>query len=75
MILNTDRDAISVALKTCNMITPQTARIIRIRNTLEVHRVLVSPALLDEVKASKNLSIAGLQAPMKFDPSGRLTDY
>lgn len=75
MILNTDRDAICVALKTCNLITPETARIVRIRNTLELHRVWVSPALLDNVERNDNLSCAGEQQPMQFDSSGRLCPF
>lgn len=72
MVLNSDHDAIVVALKTCNLITPETARIVRIRNTLEIQRIWVSPALLPHVKASDRLSVAGPQRPMAFDATGRL---
>jgi len=72
MILNSDRDAICVALKTCNLITPQTARIVRIRNTLELHKIWVSPALLDQVGLSDDLSVAGPEQPMRFDDADRL---
>jgi hypothetical protein len=75
MILNTDRDAICVALKTCNLITPETAKIVRIRNTLELHRVWVSPALLEHVASSDVLSIVGEQQSMQFDSSGKLCAY
>ncbi|MFY0681670.1 MAG: DUF2088 domain-containing protein [Thalassovita sp.] len=73
MILNSDRDAITVALKTCNRITPETARIVRIKNTLEVHRVEISPALLPIVEASPRLSLAGEPAAMPFDAHGNLS--
>ncbi len=73
MVLETDHDAIVVALKTCNLVTPQTARIVRIKNTLEIHRIWVSPALLDHVQASETLSIAGLASGMVFDAAGRLS--
>lgn len=72
LILNTDQEAIAVALKTCNRITPETVRIVRIVNTLELHRLWVSPALLAEVDGNENLSVAGAEAPMPFDVSGRL---
>ena len=72
MILNTDHDAIGIAVRTCNGTTPSTARIVRIRNTLELHRIWVSPALLDEVSADPKLAIAGAEAPMQFDGSGAL---
>lgn len=72
MILNSDHDAICVALKTCNRITPETARIVRIKNTLEVHRVEVSPALLPVVETSDHLSQAGAPKPIEFDEYGYL---
>ena len=72
LIMNSDKEAIAVALKTCNRITPETARIVRIKNTLELHRVWISPALLEAVKDNENLSIAGAEAAMLFDASGRL---
>ncbi len=72
MVLNSDHDAIVVALKTCNLITPETARIVRIKNTLEIQRVWISPALLSHVEASERLSVAGAGRPMEFDATGRL---
>jgi len=74
MILNTDKDAICVALKTCNRITPETVKIVRIQNTLEIQRVWVSPALLADVENSADLSVAGAAAPMRFDSEGRLLE-
>ena len=72
IILNSDRDAVSVALKTCNRITPETARVVRIKNTLELHRIWVSPAMLDEVDNNENITKAGEESPMAFDSSGRI---
>ncbi len=72
MVLNSDHDAMVVALKTCNLTTPETARIVRIKNTLEIHRIWVSPALLPHVKASDRLSVAGPERPLVFDATGRL---
>ena len=72
VVLNTDRDAIAVALKTCNLVTPQTAKNVRIKNTLVINRVWVSPALLDHVDASEHLSVSGVPSRMAFDPEGRL---
>jgi len=72
LIMNSDSDALSVALKTCNRITPETARVVRIKNTLELHRIWVSPSLLDVVAINENLSIAGEEKPMAFSSSGQL---
>ena len=72
IIMNSDRDALTVALKTCNRITPETARIVRIKNTLELHRIWVSPVMLDELEKNENIEIAGKETPLEFDSSGRI---
>ncbi|QDG75402.1 lactate racemase domain-containing protein [Labrenzia sp. PHM005] len=72
MILNSDRDAICVALKTCNRITPDTAKIVRIKNTLEVEKISVSPALLPHVQTSGDFDVLGQPETIKFDHSGRI---
>lgn len=73
MILNTDHDALVVAAKTCNLATPENIRIVRIKNTLEIHEIAVSLALLNHVEQHDDLSVAGVPAPMEFDANGRLT--
>ena len=72
VIMNSDKEAIAIALKTCNRVTPDSVRVVRIINTLELHRIWVSPALSEEVDKNENLSVAGAEAPMSFDVSGRL---
>lgn len=72
MILNTDHDALVVAMKSCNLVTPQTVKVVRIKNTLEIHRIWVSPSLLPDVLQNDLLSIAGDATPLKFDSTGRL---
>ncbi len=73
MILNSDHDAICVALKTCNRIQPQDAKIVRIKNTLELDQVQISPALRVWVDSNERLDEIGPPAQMQFLPSGKLT--
>lgn len=72
LIMNSDREAIAVALKTCNRITPKSVRIARIKNTLELHRIWVSEGLIEEVKHNPNQSVMGESSPMRFDAAGKL---
>lgn len=72
MILNSDHDAICVALKTCNRITPETAKVVRIKNTLELDRIAVSPALMGEVARNPRLSAVGEASELHFDGEGNL---
>ncbi|GAB7386625.1 lactate racemase domain-containing protein [Bacillaceae bacterium] len=72
VVMNNDKEAIVVALKTCNRITPETAKIVRIKNTLELHRIEVSEAFLDEIRGREEITILSEPQPMRFTEDGRL---
>lgn len=72
LVMNSDREALALAIRTCNRVTPQTARIVRIKNTMDINRIFVSEACLPEVEASERLSIMSLPQALNFDNSGRL---
>ncbi|MGQ7848071.1 lactate racemase domain-containing protein [Granulosicoccus sp. 3-233] len=72
IIMNSDREAIAVALKTCNRTTVDNARIVRIRNTLEISHIRVSPALLPDVDSHPQLSVSGESEPLRFTCDGQL---
>lgn len=72
LIMNTDEDAIRVAVKTLRRIKPEEARIIRIKNTLELNQIEVSETLMDQVIAHPKMGLCGDLAPFTFDPDGNL---
>ncbi|HUF20961.1 MAG TPA: lactate racemase domain-containing protein [Burkholderiales bacterium] len=73
MIMNTDEDAIHLAVKTVVRTKPQDTKIVRIANTLEIVDIHVSEPLLSLVKANPSLfEIVGEPAPFKFDAKGTL---
>ncbi len=72
IIMEGDRKAIAAAIRSCSMVTPDSARIVRIKNTLEVHNIFVSPALSEYVERHENMDRLGPEAAMEFDISGRL---
>lgn len=73
MIMNTDREAIQLAVKTLVRTKPRDARIVRIKNTLHISEIQVSESLLAEVKAKPDrLSILTSPQPFIFDADGRL---
>ena len=74
MVLETDREALEVALSCIGLTDPEQARVGRIRNTLEVADLSVSEALLPEVKQDPTLEILGEPQPMRFDDAGALLD-
>jgi hypothetical protein len=68
---DTDREAIETALDCIGLTTPETARVIRIKNTLMLGELDVSEAFAAEVARRGDLTVLG-EAALGFDPAGRL---
>src|SRR3954447_6025649 len=75
MAFPTDRDAIAAALLTCGRADLENAAVIRVRNTLDLERLLVSESLGDQVEASDVLTVTGEARPMAFDQDGVMGDW
>jgi hypothetical protein len=73
MVLPSDRLAIAAALLTCNAVGRE-ARVMRIRNTLELGEFWVSAALLDDVLANPALHVVTRPQPFALDDAGNLMD-
>lgn len=73
MIMNTDREAIALAVKTVVRVKPQDCRIVRIRNTLQLAEIQVSESLLAEVRSRPDrFEIVSEPAALPFDANGLL---
>jgi hypothetical protein len=73
IIMNTDEDAIRLAVKTVVRVKPQDTKIVRIANTLEVLDIHVSEGMLPYIKANPSMfEIVGEPAPFKFDAKGTI---
>lgn len=73
IVMNTDREAIQLAVKTVVRVKPQDCRIVRIRNTLELASIQVSEPMLAEVRAHPELfQISSPAAALAFDAQGGL---
>ena len=72
MTMPSDRMAIAAALTMSAGVSPQNARLVRIKNTLKLRRVWVSEALLEEVADSERLRVLEDPRPMDFDADGSL---
>jgi hypothetical protein len=71
MVMPSDRMAVAAALVMCAGVSPQSARLVRIKNTLKLHQMWVSEALLREVSGEK-LRIVEEPQRMRFDADGSL---
>ena len=73
MVMNTDREAIALAVKTVVRVKPENCRIVRIRNTLHLGEIQISAALLDEVRANPGrFEIVSGPAALAFDSNDTL---
>ncbi|HVY05265.1 MAG TPA: lactate racemase domain-containing protein [Burkholderiales bacterium] len=73
IVMNNDREAIQLAVKTVVRVKPENCRIVRIRNTLELAQIQVSEPMLAEVRAHpEQFQIASPAAPFAFDAEGRV---
>ncbi|MFL6135504.1 MAG: DUF2088 domain-containing protein [Nocardioidaceae bacterium] len=75
MALPTDRDAVAAALLTCGRADLENARVIRVRSTLDLERLLVSESLRDRVEADDRLSVTGAPMPLTFDEDGGIAEW
>jgi hypothetical protein len=72
MTMPTDRMAIAAALAMTAGVSPQNARLVRIKNTLKLRQMWVSEALLEEVGKDERLRVLEDPRPMGFDADGSL---
>jgi hypothetical protein len=73
IVMNTDRDAVALAVKTVVRRKPLDARIVHIRNTLLLQEIEVSEPMLAELRARPgHFEITGTPAPFAFAADGSL---
>lgn len=74
MYAENDRDALRLAIRTCNGIDFDHARVVRIKNTLEVSEFSVSESLAEELRSRDDIQILSGPREMRFDSDGFLLD-
>ncbi|MCL2472632.1 MAG: hypothetical protein FWF26_03040, partial [Treponema sp.] len=71
-ILETDREAIQLALRTCVGINRNKPRIIRIADSLHTGTIWISEGMREEAEKNPKLTIMGAAEPWPFDSEGNL---
>ena len=73
LIMNTDADAIRLAVKTVVRVRPEDTKIVRIPTTLEIMDIHVSEPMLPFIKANPSMfEVVGEPEPFRFDAKGTL---
>jgi hypothetical protein len=75
MAMPTDRSTVAAAILTCGRADLDQARVVRMRNTLDLEHLLVSESLLGEVEKNPRLEVTGDPFDMSFDDSGRIAAW
>ncbi|WP_058306519.1 nickel pincer cofactor-dependent isomerase, group 22 [Gracilibacillus massiliensis] len=68
----TDKTAIQAAIKTCNILDFTKARVVRIKNTLEIGEIEVSENMIADVEQHENLEKTSDVYELSFDQDGNL---
>jgi hypothetical protein len=72
IIMESDREAIQVCVRTCNEIDKKHARIVRIPNSLHLEHIMLSEAYYEEAKNNPQLVIESQPAELPFNGNGDL---
>ncbi len=72
---DTDREAIEQALGTLASMHPERLRVVRIANTLQLEKLLVSASCAEALKGRADLTLAGIAEEMRFDAEGNLLPF
>ncbi len=72
IVMESDREAIQVCIKSCNKIDKRNPRVVRIPNSLHLEHIMLSEAYLEEAKANPDLTIESEPAYLPFDEDGNL---
>lgn len=70
--LKTDREAVEAALTTIGAIDPEKARVVHIKNTLEIAEFDISEALLRDLEGRADLKLVKPVGPLSFDDKWNL---
>lgn len=74
MIMDSDKEAILAAVKTCNARDIAAARVVRIKDTLHLSEIYISESMLDQARANPNIEICSEGESLQFDGEGNLMD-
>jgi len=72
LALATDQEAVNAAIQTIGAVQPEEARVVHIRNTLELGEMEISRALMKEAQGRAEIQPLREIGPLHFDASGNI---
>lgn len=74
MVMNSDLDTIYAAASSCGARSVQDVRIVRIKDTLDLGRIMVSENMLPEIAGRSDMKVVSEPRELAFDENGDLRD-
>jgi len=74
IVAETDREALTFAIRALGVLGPRGIRVVRIRNTLHINELQVSPPVLEELADRPDIEVLGPVGEL-FDETGEMTDW
>ncbi|MGL4790286.1 MAG: lactate racemase domain-containing protein [Anaerotignaceae bacterium] len=75
MYLNTDKEALMLAIRTCRRIDYNKARVVRIADTLHLDEIEISVDLIPDIEGRSDVEIISQPYEMPFDENGFMIDW
>ncbi len=72
IIMESDKEAIQVCIKSCNEIDKTRPRVVRIPNSLHLEHIMLSEDYFEEIKGMKTIEIESEPMDLPFDEDGML---
>lgn len=73
VVMNSEKDAIALGVKMSNFQFPNEAKVVFIKNTLDIEEIMVSESIFKNIENDKNFDISSsVPLEMLFDREGRL---
>lgn len=73
-VVETDRAGLVAALSTLGVVGPDDARVLRIQDTMEMHQLYASTALVEEARDNDSLAVVAESEPIVFE-EGQFSDF
>ena len=72
IVMESDKEAIQVCIKSCHELDKTRPRVVRIPNSLHIEHIMLSEAYWEEAQANPNLTIESEPEYLPFDGDGNL---
>ena len=72
LVADTDQQAIAIAIRGCPRVKSEQARIVRIRDTLELTDIYASVGMIPQIEAHPDMEVVGEPFAANFDDGGAL---